>query len=174
MIWATDYEEVAATTEVQTSSGGGGKGGGSSSANASTQTTYSYYGNFAIAIAEGELTGLGRVWAAGNELDLSTISYRFYSGSETQEADSLIVSRLGADNAPSYRGVAYIVFERLPLAQFGNRLPQLSFEVFRAVDDLRDHVRGVVPSTDIPDGSKAPPTAAPAAESANVAIMIVP
>ena len=144
LIWATDFEEVATTESVENAVGGGGKGGGSSSGDGATQTTYSYYGNFAVAIAEGEVTGLGRVWAAGNELDLSSLSYRFYTGSDTQEADSLIVSRLGADDAPAYRGVAYIVFERLPLAQFGNRLPQLSFEVFRAVDDLREHVQGVV------------------------------
>ena len=116
LIWATDYEEVATTSEVESAAGGGGKGGGGSSGNTATHTTYSYYGNFAVALAEGELTGIGRVWADGNELDLSNVSYRFYTGSETQEADSLIVSRLGVDDAPAYRGVAYIVFERLPLA----------------------------------------------------------
>ena len=143
VIWATDFEEVATTEEVG-SSGGGGKGGGGGSSSGATQTTYSYFANFSVAIAEGEVTGIGRAWAAGNELDLSTISYRFYTGSDTQEADSLIVSRLGVNEAPAYRGVAYVVFERLPLAQFGNRIPQLSFEVFRAVDDLRDHIQGVV------------------------------
>ena len=143
VIWATDFEEVATTEDVG-SSGGGGKGGGGGSSSGATQTTYSYFANFAVAIAEGEVTGIGRVWAGGNELDLSTLSYRFYTGSDTQEADSLIVSRLGVNDAPAYRGVAYVVFERLPLAQFGNRIPQLSFEVFRAVDDLRDQIQGVV------------------------------
>ncbi len=47
------------------------------------------------------------------------------------------MAREGADNAPAYRGLAYVVFERLPLADFGNRMPQLSFEVFRAVDAVR-------------------------------------
>ncbi|MEM6496286.1 MAG: glycoside hydrolase/phage tail family protein [Pseudomonadota bacterium] len=142
VIWATDFEEVASTEEI--GSGGGKGGGGGASSGSTTQTTYSYYANFAVAIAEGELTGLGRVWADGSEIDLSNTAYRFYTGSDTQEADSLIVANLGADDAPAYRGVAYIVFERLPLAQFGNRLPQLSFEVFRSVDDLRERVRGVV------------------------------
>ena len=32
----------------------------------------------------------------------------------------------------------------MPLADFGNRLPQLSFEVFRTVDDFHELVRGVV------------------------------
>ncbi|MEM9359871.1 MAG: hypothetical protein AAGB04_27115, partial [Pseudomonadota bacterium] len=88
VIWATDFEEVASTEEV--GSGGGKGGGGGSSSGSATQTTYSYYANFAVAIAEGELTGLGRVWADGYEIDLSTTAYRFYTGSDTQEADSLI------------------------------------------------------------------------------------
>ena len=37
------------------------------------------------------------------------------------DADSLIAAKLGAGNVPAYRGLAYIVFERLPLADFGNR-----------------------------------------------------
>ncbi|MEO1795158.1 MAG: glycoside hydrolase TIM-barrel-like domain-containing protein, partial [Pseudomonadota bacterium] len=48
------------------------------------------------------------------------------------------------DSAPAFRGTAYVVFERLPLSDFGNRLPQLSFEVFRSVDRFSEQVRGVV------------------------------
>src|SRR5690606_34134727 len=44
---------------------------------------------------------------------------------------------------PAYRGVAYIVFERLPLEGFGNRIPQLNFEVFRSVDSFESQIRGV-------------------------------
>ncbi len=144
VIWATDFEEVATTEEA----GGGGKGlGGAFAAPAGTaqsQTTFAYFANFAVAICEGEVSGLGRIWADGEELDLTNVTYRFYTGSESQDADGLIVSREGTDNAPAYRGVAYVVFEHLALAPFGNRLPQLSFEIFRAVDDFLDQVRGVV------------------------------
>ncbi|HDP88549.1 MAG TPA: hypothetical protein ENN42_01090, partial [Thioalkalivibrio sp.] len=42
---------------------------------------------------------------------------------------------MGAANTPAYRGTAYVVFEDLPLADFGNRIPQLSFEVFRPLAD---------------------------------------
>ncbi len=137
VIWATDFEEVVATSDA----GGGGKGSGGGSG--ATQTTYHYYANFAVALAQGEISSLGRVWADGRELDLSTVTYRLYEGTETQAADSLIVAREGA-GAPAYRGVAYIVFERLALAAFGNRVPQLSFEVFRGGDDFSSLVRGVV------------------------------
>src|SRR5262249_4308599 len=88
-------------------------------------------------------TGIGRVWADGRELDLSGVVYRLYTGSDSQLPDSLIEAKEGAGNAPAYRGLAYIVFERLALAAFGNRIPQLSFEVHRAVDDLEEKVRAV-------------------------------
>jgi len=140
VIWATDFEEEVVTSQ----SGGGGKGRGSGSSPKTTTVDYRYYANIAVALAEGEITSLGRVWADGRELDLSTITYRLHTGSETQGSDGLIVAREGADAAPAYRGIAYIVFERLALAPFGNRLPQMSFEVFRAADDLHQTIRGVV------------------------------
>ena len=37
----------------------------------------------------------------------------------------------GTGNVPGYKGLAYIVFEDLPLDDFGGRIPQLSFEVVR-------------------------------------------
>ena len=67
-----------------------------------------------------------RIWADGKPLDLSGLSIRIYTGDEAQAPDPLIVAKDG--DVPAYRGLAYIVFERLPLADFGNRIPQLSFE----------------------------------------------
>jgi hypothetical protein len=137
VIWATDFEEEVVTT----SSGGiGGKGLGGGG---STQT-YRYYANFAVALAEGQISGIGRMWADGRELDRGRFAHRVYTGSESQEPDSLIVAREGAANAPAYRGTAYIVFERLPLEDFGNRVPQLSFEVYRAVESFGEEIRAVV------------------------------
>ena len=138
VIWATDFEEeIVKTTE----SAGGGKGGSGADA---TIRQYSYYANFAVALGEGVVTRIGRIWADEQEIDLSRITFRLHTGTETDSVDSLIAAREGADNAPAYRGVAYIVFERLPLADYGNRIPQLSFEVFRSVSDAGRDVRGVV------------------------------
>ena len=139
VIWATDLEEEPVTTEGS----GSGKGAPASAAS-STRTDYNYYANFAVAIAEGEISGLGRVWADGAELDLQLYDWRLYRGTEDQSADSLIVAREGAGSAPAYRGIAYIVFERMPLGPFGNRLPQLNFEVHRSVDPFEREVRAVV------------------------------
>ncbi len=138
IIWATDLEEeIVKSTE----SAGSGKGGSGSGA---TLTQYRYYANFAVALGEGVVTRIGRIWADEQELDLSRTSFRLHTGTETQEPDSLIAARDGTGNAPAYRGVAYIVFERLPLAEFGNRVPQLSFEVFRSISSTEKDVRGVV------------------------------
>lgn len=146
VIWATDFEEeIVRSTE----GGGGGKGfgvgggGGSSSGQVET-IEYRYYANFAIALCEGEITGLGRVWADGAELDLSRYPHRLHRGSPNQAQDATILAHEGPDGTPAFRGTAYIVFERMPLADFGNRLPQLSFEVHRAVDDFHEKVRSVV------------------------------
>ena len=138
VIWADEIEEVSSTQSV---AGGKGLGGGGTSA---TSTSYSYFASFAVAVCEGTISRIGRVWADGKELDLSRFNYRIYTGSDTQLPDDLIVGRLGAGSTPAFRGVAYILFERMALAEFGNRLPQLSFEVFRDVDDFSEDVRGVV------------------------------
>src|SRR5690606_16238050 len=53
------------------------------------------------------------------------------------------VAKEGAENAPAYRGLAYVVFERMPLEAFGNRVPQLAFEVIRQVGRLESDVRAV-------------------------------
>ncbi|MEL7048021.1 MAG: glycoside hydrolase/phage tail family protein, partial [Pseudomonadota bacterium] len=142
VIWATDFEEVATTT-TQTSGGAGG-GKGAPSTPSVQQVDYQYFANFAVAICEGVTTALVRVWADGVEVDVSRFIYRFYTGEPDQVPDSLISSVEGAAAAPAFRNVSYIVFERLPLAEFGNRLPQFSFEVVRMREDSLHRARGVV------------------------------
>ena len=121
VIWASQYRETASTT-----SSGGGKGFGGPSV---STTDYTYSISFAVGLC-ANATRIGRVWADGNLIDLSRFTTRFYSGSETQTPDALIEDIEGVDNAPAFRGLAYIVFEDMPLADFGNRIPQLQFEVF--------------------------------------------
>jgi hypothetical protein len=77
---------------------------------------------------------VGRIWADGRLIrgaagDLKVkATLRVHSGSEDQPVDPLIASAEGA-GAPAYRGMAYLVWEDLPLAEFGNRLPSLTVEV---------------------------------------------
>ncbi|MCZ8195002.1 glycoside hydrolase/phage tail family protein [Brevundimonas sp.] len=124
IIWATKLREVA-TTEQQ-----GGKG---SPAGKVQITNYAYFANFAVALCEGVIDSIGRIWADGKPLDRNGVTMRVYRGTADQEPDPLIEGIEGAGKAPAYRGTAYVVFDNLPLEAFGNRLPQLTFEVFRRV-----------------------------------------
>jgi len=61
---------------------------------------------------------------------MSEMEYvRFYPGSETQEPDLFMESVEGVGNVPAYKGVSYIVINRLALASFGNRIPNIEVEV---------------------------------------------
>jgi hypothetical protein len=144
VIWATPLEEMVSTDT--TSSGGKG---GMFSGPTTTTTTYTYFANFAVGLCDGEIGRVGRIWADGKPLDTSGLSIRVHRGSEDQAVDDLIVAHEGSGNAPAYRGTAYIVFERLPLADFGNRIPQLSFEIIRPIGRLEKMVRAVtlIPGT---------------------------
>jgi len=136
VIWATNILEVKETsTERESSKAAAGP--------SSKVTRYSYFASFAIGLCEGEIDGIGRVWADGREIDASGFTLRVYRGTETQAPDSLIVAVEGTGKAPAYRGLAYVVFEQLPLADFGNRIPQLSFEVLRRGNDTAERVRGM-------------------------------
>ena len=135
IIWATDFRE-----ETRTTTEGGGKGGGGAKV---TTTEYLYSASFAVALCEGPITGIGRIWADGKVLDMTGVTWRWYPGDETQGADPFIMAKMGANKTPAYRGTAYVVFEELPLADYGNRLPQLSFEVFRPLADP-DTAEGLV------------------------------
>jgi hypothetical protein len=131
LIWATRFiEEV---TEERS----GGKATGP------RIETFSYYANFAIGICEGPIAGIRRIWADGRELDQMGIEMRVHRGGEEQEPDPLIGAKQGYDNTPAYRGLAYVVFERLPLDTFGNRIPVLQFEVIRRVGELEKNIRAI-------------------------------
>jgi len=139
LIWATRLEE-AANTAVERSGSQGGKG---MSGPKTVTTTYSYFANLAVGLCEGSIAFVRRVWADGREIDLTGVTMRVHRGSETQDPDPLIVAKEGLANAPAYRGLAYVVFERLPLGDFGNRVPQFAFEVVRPVDGLNRMIRAV-------------------------------
>ena len=55
--------------------------------------------------------------------------FRIYLGTEDQQPDPLIKKHVPANAAPAHRGLVYIVFENLPLDEFGNRVPPITAEV---------------------------------------------
>jgi len=76
-------------------------------------------------------------------MEMTGVTWRWYPGNEVQGPDPFISAKMGAANTPAYRGTAYVVFEELNLSAFGNRLPQISFEVFRPLADP-DTAEGLV------------------------------
>jgi hypothetical protein len=145
-IWTNGIDETSKTEDV---GGKGGSPGGSS-------TTYSYSASFAVSFCEGPVTGFRRIWAdtkliydnredaafaapqPGESIGFRFLQsqthaeeIRFYKGDFAQIRDPLIESIEGTDETPAFRGTAYIVFEDLQLADFGNRIPTIRAEVVK-------------------------------------------
>lgn len=130
IIWAGDKIQ-SSTTERS----GGGKDGPEVAV-----TSYHYHSSFAVAICAGPIDRLLRIWADGklvysivptndSIIGISGLSFTLYQGDETQVANSTIEADIGAGNVPGFRGLCYIVFDSFPLALFGNRIPNFSFDV---------------------------------------------
>lgn len=127
IVWASGLRAEAVTS-------GGGKGG----AGAPETTGYAYYASFAVAICEGEVSRLLKIWADGQVIyDAGAagaviapgVRFRFYAGDEAQLPDSIMEAAEGAGNVPGYRGLCYLLFDNLPLHNYGNRLPNIEVMV---------------------------------------------
>lgn len=118
VIWSTDIREERIETEQ-------GKGGPTA-----TQVDYNYDLDCAIAIGEGEIDYIERIYANGVLIfdarpgasaqnvfaqGLWARGVAFYTGSETQLPDPTMEAALGVGNVPGYRGTCYIVFIGLQL-----------------------------------------------------------
>lgn len=115
VIWATD---LVGTDTEQSAKGG------------PTVTTTSYTANFAVAIADGYVEAIRRIWLgatlaydisedASPETQAASEAFSeyfvFYQGTEVQDPDPTIESYEGAGNVEAYRGTAYLVFTGLPV-----------------------------------------------------------
>lgn len=82
----------------------------------------------AIGICKGPAE-LRAIYVNGQVLDLNPHEYRFYEGNETQEPDPVVASVAPLGCEQSFRGLAYIVFDRLSLEKFGGKLPTFRFDM---------------------------------------------
>lgn len=120
VIWATNLVEHSQQT--------GGKA-------KPAVTRYAYTVSFAVMIASRPINSVGRIWADGNLLrgaagDLKVAGQiRVHDGHGDQALDPLLAQAEGSTRSPAYRNCAYVVFEDLALADFGNRIPSLTFEI---------------------------------------------
>src|SRR3569832_403849 len=140
VIWSAGIKETRTDTDQDV----GGKGGGGTTV---TSTTYTYTCSFAVSLGKGPIISIRRIFADGKLMysavpnasveDLQASSaildlLEIYLGDETQLPSPTIEAVEGAGNVPGYRGQAYLVFRDLPLANFGNRIPNLTMEVVEA------------------------------------------
>jgi Putative phage tail protein len=135
LMWARPLQE-------HKSSGGGGKGG----LFTPKVNRYSYTGDFAVLVCEGPVLAIKRIWLNGKvhynlgaDADPKTIQdskdfanryLRIYRGTSDQAADPLMAS--DTRDAAAYRNRCYLVFEGLPLDDYGNTFPLVSVEVVMA------------------------------------------
>lgn len=123
--------------ERSKSSTQGGKGGGGGV----TTTEYFYSTNMAVLVCEGPVTKIRRIWAndvviydwrSGGSPTVADwvdpAKVRVYLGNQTTP-DAAIEADKGAGNVPAFKGLCYVVFEDLQLAELGNQIPNLTFEV---------------------------------------------
>jgi hypothetical protein len=132
LIWSSGISEERNVSRSRAD----GKGGGGAT---QTAVSYSYMASFAIAFGEGPAEDVLRIWADGKLIYDKTglqsdvakpyLRFRFHPGSETQLPDPLIEAHVGDGRAPAHRGLCYLVFEDLPLADFGNRIPNITAEI---------------------------------------------
>lgn len=118
----------------------GGKGGGGSS---EPTKTYSYSATFHLALCEGPIAGIRRMWCgdkllynAGSD-DLETIiasnqaakGWKLYLGTDDQLPDSRYEANVGVGNASAHRGLAYLAFYDFQLADYSNTLQGSQFKI---------------------------------------------
>jgi hypothetical protein len=125
IIWYGDFQTHAADSG---GSGGGGKGTG--------QDTYTV--GLAIAIAEGRITSLLRMWAGDSEvLPLGGITTNWGDGRPEGILNAYMnAAAVAAGQTPvAYPGITYVVLPIYPLGYTSN-IPSFTFEVARTTADV--------------------------------------
>ncbi len=162
IIWCPGLKET--TTNTNTSA----KGGPTNS-----QVTYTYTVSFAAAFCQGpakvtrvwfdsklvyDVTGKGAISSDvfntgipnSNPAIINTevIVPTIYPGDENQQPDPTIQAAEGITSTPAFRNTCYLTYVDLPLASFGNRIPNIRGEISisTALAYLKDTYPGQAPS----------------------------
>ena len=144
IIWGADIKEIEhEKDEVKHSS---------NSVTKQKIVEYEYFASFAIAICQGPINEIIRIWVgdrlvALQELSSKCKSLNIYLGSSDQMPDSVIANYKPPGCCPAYRDLAYVVFEELALGDYDNRIPNFSFEVRREVrfrPSIEDKIKEIV------------------------------
>jgi len=132
LIWYNDFRQHA---HAQAPAGGGGGkggvvggGGGGKGGSGGGGTTYTYDCAVILALCEGQIAGIGTVWASKTETTLSALNLNEFNGSFTQSAWPY-VETTHPDEARPYSGIAYVAGAPYDLGSSA-QLPNHNFEVF--------------------------------------------
>lgn len=113
----------------------GGKGMGGAQG-----TTYEYFWTGIASFGRGPADDVLRIWAdtkvvfdkrpdRGQKTKKNSFKFRVLLGTETQLPDRYVIKDMGATDAIAYRGQVCIVFDNIPVADYGNRVPSWNAEV---------------------------------------------
>jgi hypothetical protein len=121
LLWYGDFTAIPHYTE--TDSGGKGGGGGSG-----TVEDYTYQTSFEMALCEGEIINIGRVWKGKTLIaTLAASGFTLFTGAPVQAPWSYLASTHPAE-ALAYPRLAYVAVSAYDLGNSDN-LPNLSFEI---------------------------------------------
>ncbi|HET8552711.1 MAG TPA: phage tail protein [Gammaproteobacteria bacterium] len=143
LMWYGDFRAIPHKQEAAGSGKGGGGGGNAT-------TTYTYSASFALALCEGEIAGLGRIWRDSGSSDAAQLSATVFKGSVGQAP----WSKWSGDAALNYPYVAYVGFGDADLGSSAS-LPNLNFEVFGLLPFSAD-IQDCEPSAVITDALTSP------------------
>ena len=118
LLW---YGSFVATPHTTKQSGGKGGGGGSSN------TTFTYSAAMVLALGEGQINGIGTVWADKAQTTLTALGLTLFTGAGGQAVWSYLTTNFPTQ-AIGYDHTAYVASGSL---QLGNSaaVPNLSFEL---------------------------------------------
>jgi hypothetical protein len=120
IIWMSDVNEYTKVQKKRSKSG------------ESTRAQYTYTVSIAIGLCEGPISSIGRIWADGVLINKKNI--RSYYGTDNQMPDPLLEAWYDED-APAFRGLAYVMIQEFDITQFGNKIPNFTFEIYKYETD---------------------------------------
>jgi Putative phage tail protein len=97
LIWYANFRTYAS------GGGGGGKGGGGGG----SPTSYTYSADVILALCEGQITGINRIWKGQSTYTLSNLGLTLFTGTTPQSLWSYLATNYPSQ-ALGYQGTAYV------------------------------------------------------------------
>lgn len=137
IIWCSDIQTISKTSAPVTTKQGVQAG----------ETQKTTLASFAIAICQGEIDAIINIYADGELLDISKYDIEQFTGSRNQPKSEIMMSNIDKE-IPNFQNLCYVVFANFPLNNFGNRIPNFTFEISNNIEteeqsSLRNAIKGI-------------------------------